>query len=115
MGSRFKVLGSKFWVLGSFQPLTVIAGSLIENESEDSAHPQALKNTLPNAEEVMQEVNGLITQWEEGNLSLEAQNIIKDKLRYLQSRCDWLKNQEQKLFIQEKIVNRKANTLMQLV
>ena len=58
---------------------------------------------MPNAEELAKEVLYLTTKWESGNLSFEEQNVIKDKLRYVQTRCNWLKNNEHKLHIQSKI------------
>lgn len=44
----------------------------------------------------MKEVNYLTEKWQDENLSFEEQNVIKDKLRYIQTRCDWIKDVEQK-------------------
>jgi MoxR-like ATPase len=51
----------------------------------------------------MKEVNFLIEKWQDENLSFEEQNVIKDKLRYIQTRCDWVKDAEQKKYIQDHI------------
>jgi MoxR-like ATPase len=48
-------------------------------------------------------VNFLIEKWQDENLSFEEQNVIKDKLRYIQTRCDWIKDTEQKKYIQDHI------------
>ena len=75
----------------------------IEKDENPQAHPQAMQNKAPNPEEVMKDVKILVDKWNLGNLSFEEQNVIKDKLRYLQTRCDWIRNQEQKQYIQQEI------------
>ena len=42
---------------------------------------------------------------ESGIFEFEEQNVIKDKLRYLQTRCEWIRNPEQKQYIQQEIEN----------
>ena len=51
----------------------------------------------------MKEVTYLTGQWQREDLSFEEQNVVKDKLRYVQTRCDWIKHAEQKQFIQKDI------------
>ena len=83
--------------------LTGIIQAIIEKESTTEAHPQALSNNRPNPESIFKDVESLTDKWNQGELSLEEQNVVKDKLRYMQSRCDWIKNAEQKEHIQVKI------------
>ncbi len=100
---------SDLWVLkyiwDTEEQMEILAGiinTLIEKDMAPQSHPQALFNKLPNPEDVMKEVNLLAAQWE-GQLSFEEQNVIKDKLRYIQTRCDWIKNPTQQQHIQEQI------------
>jgi len=51
----------------------------------------------------MKEVLFLQNKWKEEGLSLEEKNVVKDKLRYVQSRCDWIHDREQKEYIQKEI------------
>lgn len=107
---RDEAIVSDLWVLKyiwdteeQIEVLEGIINHIIEKDTSEKAHPQALYNKVPNAEEVMKEVNYLSEKWEDSPLSFEEQNVIKDKLRYVQTRCDWIKNQEQKQYIQAEI------------
>jgi MoxR-like ATPase len=80
-----------------------IINRTIEKDENPKSHPQALQNKTPNPEEVMKDVKILVEKWNNETLSFEEQNVIKDKLRYLQTRCDWIKNPEQKQYIQQEI------------
>lgn len=107
---RNEAILSDLWVLKHIwdteEQIEILEGIInrtIEKEDNPQSHPQALQNKTPNPEEVMKDVKILIDQWEIGGLSFEEQNVIKDKLRYLQTRCDWIANAEQKQFIQKEI------------
>ncbi len=101
---------SDLWVLKyiwdteeQVEVLDGIVNHVIEKDTSEKAHPQAVYNKVPDAEEVMKEVKYLSEKWNDSTLSFEEQNIIKDKLRYVQTRCDWIKNPVQKKYIQEEI------------
>ena len=107
---RSEAVVSDLWVLKyiwdteeQIEILEGIINHIIEKEVAEKAHPQALFNKIPNAEDVMKEVKYLADKWQEASLSFEEQNVIKDKLRYVQTRCDWVKNSEQKQYIQNEI------------
>lgn len=106
---RTEAILSDLWVLkyiwDTEEQMEILAGivdNIIEKEVSAKSHPQALFNKNPNAEELIKEVNLLKNRWED-NLSFEEQSVLKDKLRYLQTRCNWVKNQEHKNFIQQEI------------
>jgi MoxR-like ATPase len=110
MSNRKEVITSDLWVLKhvwdteeQIEVLEGIVNSIIEKETNPLAHPQAQYNKTPNAEELIKEIILLTDKWESGSLSFEEQNVVKDKLRYLQTRSNWIKNNEHKLHIQEKI------------
>ena len=101
---------SDLWVLKHIwdteEQIEILEGIInrtIEKDDHPKSHPQALQNKAPNPEEVMKDVKILVDKWNSGNLSFEEQNVIKDKLRYLQTRCDWIRNPEQKQYIQTEI------------
>lgn len=105
---RNEAILSDLWVLKHIwdteEQIEILGGIInrtIEKDENPKSHPQALQNKTPNPEEVMKDVRILVEKWNLGNLSFEEQNVIKDKLRYLQTRCDWIRNQEQKQFIQK--------------
>lgn len=107
---RQQAVLADLWVLkyiwDTEEQVEILAGiinNVIEKEITEEAHPQALYNKVPHAEEVMREVVFLSGKWGAGSLSFEEQNVIKDKLRYVQTRCDWINNGEQKQYIQKEI------------
>jgi len=101
---------SDLWVLKyiwdteeQIEILEGIINTIIEKDIAGKAHPQAVYNKAPNPEEVMKEVQLLSQKWLDENLGFEEQNVVKDKLRYVQNRCGWIKNTEQKQYIQIEI------------
>jgi MoxR-like ATPase len=110
MCNRTEAILSDLWVLkyiwDTEEQIEILAGiidNIMEKDTSTQVHPQAMFNKIPNAEELIKEVLYLTQKWESGNLSFEEQNVIKDKLRYVQTRCNWLKNNEHKQHIQTKI------------
>ena len=110
MCGRKESIVSDFWVLKyiwdneeQIEILEGIINKIIEKDTSTEAHPQTMYNKTPDAESVMKEVNYLIEKWQDESLSFEEQNVIKDKLRYIQTRCDWIKDAEKKKYIQEHI------------
>lgn len=107
---RTEAIKTDMWVLKyiwdteeQIEILEGIINNIIDKEVEEKSHPQALLNKAPNAEELMKEVIYLKDKWQNENLTFEEQNVIKDKLRYVQNRCAWIKNVEQKQYIQTAI------------
>lgn len=110
MCNRKEVILSDLWVLkyiwDTEEQIEILAGiidNIIEKDNAPQAHPQALFNKTPNAEELTKEVVILTAKWESATLSFEEQNVVKDKLRYIQSRSNWIKNNEHKQHIQSEI------------
>ncbi|MBL7746323.1 MAG: AAA family ATPase [Chitinophagaceae bacterium] len=101
---------SDLWVLKhiwdteeQIELLEGIINNIIEKDDSANMHPQAMHNRSPNPEELMKDVKILMGKWQPSVLKLEEQNVVKDKLRFLQTRCDWIKNPEQKQFVQQEI------------
>lgn len=103
---RTEAILSDLWVLkyiwDTEEQIEILAGivdTIIEKEEDERTHPQALSNKVPNSEKLIEEVELLSKKWEEEHLSFEEQNIMKDQLRYLQTRSGWVKNQGHKQHI----------------
>jgi MoxR-like ATPase len=108
--NRTSAIPSDLWVLkyiwDTEEQIEILAGiidSIIDKDNSPSAHPQAHFNKTPNADELIKEVELLASRWDSGSLSFEEQNVVKDKLRYVQSRCNWVKKNEHKQHIQHEI------------
>lgn len=107
---RNKAELSDLWILKyiwdseeQIELLNGLVDNVIENEITPQSHPQAQFNKSPNAEELMKEITNLKVKWESEGLSFEEKNIIKDKLRYVQTRCRWVGNMEQKSHLDKEI------------
>jgi MoxR-like ATPase len=110
MCNRTEAILSDFWVMkyiwDTEEQVEILAGiidNIIEKDRHPDSHPQALFNKVPNAEELMREVELLKNKWQENTLSFEEQNTIKDKLRYVQTRSSWIRNYEHQQHIQTEI------------
>lgn len=107
---RDEAIPADLWVLkyiwdteDQIEILEGIVNNVTAKDLSEKAHPQAKFNKTPNGEELIKEVLYLSDQWTNAELSFEEQNVIKDKLRYLQSRCDWIQHSDQKQYIQKEI------------
>lgn len=110
MCNRQAAILSDLWVLkyiwDNEEQVEILAGiidNIIKKDDSAEAHPQALFNKAPNPEELLKEVILLKDKWQSGQLSFEEQNVIKDKLRYVQTRSNWIKNKEHKQHIETEI------------
>ncbi len=107
---REKAVVSDLWILKyiwdseeQIELLTGLVDNVIETDITEDAHPQARFNKNPNAEELMKEVILLKNKWTSEGLTFEEKNVIKDKLRYVQTRSRWVSNIEQKEHLEQEI------------
>lgn len=107
---RTAAVPSDLWVLkyiwDTEEQIEILAGivdTIIEKDNSPQTHPQALFNKTPNAEELLRDVRLLAEKWNSGTLSFEEQNVVKDKLRYVQSRATWIRNGDHRQHIQQEI------------
>ncbi|WP_188929224.1 AAA family ATPase [Puia dinghuensis] len=110
ISNRTTAIISDLWVLKyiwdteeQIEILSGIIDAIIEKDEAGPAHPQALYNRVPDPEEIMKEVVFLSSKWNGETLSFEERNVIKDKLRFVQNRCSWIKDAGQKTYIQKEI------------
>ncbi|KIC92614.1 AAA family ATPase [Flavihumibacter solisilvae] len=101
---------SDLWVLkyiwDTEEQMEILEGminSVIEKDIGSHAHPLVQHNHFPDAEELMKEVVNLSKKWASDSLSYEEKNVIKDKLRYVQTRCDWIRHNDQRTFVKSEI------------
>ena len=108
---RSAAILSDLWVLKyiwsteeQIETLQATVNALIEKEqTEEKVHPQAFFDKASNPEELMNEVSNLKLKFSNQETSLQELNVIKDKLRYLQNRTDWVKDQQKKQYINTEI------------
>jgi MoxR-like ATPase len=108
---RMKAIPSDMWVMryiwDTEEQQEVIAGIVNTTVETDKGvtgqHPRASANTLPNADEIYKEVISMAEKWEDKELPMTERTIIKDRLRYLNGRCEWINNELQRKYVQEPI------------
>ncbi|UOQ70445.1 hypothetical protein [Hymenobacter cellulosilyticus] len=105
---RTTVIPSDMWVLryiwDTDEQREVIAGivnAVVEADEQPGQHPRALGAEAPNADAILSEVQALTAQWDQAETSLAERTVIKDQLRYLHGRAQWLPNEVQRSYVQE--------------
>jgi MoxR-like ATPase len=107
---RMKAIPSDMWVMryiwDSEEQQEVIAGivnAVVETDKSTDQHLRASAQTLPNADEIYKEVIAMTDKWEDKELPMTERTVIKDRLRYLSGRCEWISNEVQRQYVQEPI------------
>ncbi|HRG88771.1 MAG TPA: ATPase, partial [Chitinophagales bacterium] len=104
---RREAISSDMWVLRyiwdtneQIEIIAAIINSAIDvTKPEQIHHPQASVNTAPDADEIFREVTELGREWENADTPLSRRTIIKDRLRYLNGRCEWINNETQRTYV----------------
>lgn len=109
---RKKATASDMWVLRYIwdteeqrEVIEGIVNGIVEADTAQEVvqHPRALVNASPNADNIFKEVTALAGKWENPDVSMAERTIIKDRLRYLNGRCQWIDNDVQRSYVQEPI------------
>lgn len=98
---------SDMWVLryiwDTDEQREIIAGivnAVVETEEDRVAqHPRAKLSGTANADEIFEEVNKMADQWDNPETTNAARAVIKDRLRYLNGRCEWITNPVQREYV----------------
>lgn len=108
---RMKAIPSDLWVMryiwDTEEQQEIIAGivnTVVEaDKMAPDQHPRASENVLPNADEIFKEVTDMTKNWDDVHLPLAERTIIKDRLRFLNGRCEWISNDVQRSYVQQPI------------
>lgn len=107
---RKKAILSDMWVLKFIwdteeqrEVIASIVNNLVEKDDAPQQHPRATEKNLPDADEILKEVEKLTAQWQQPDLKLADRTIIKDRLRYLNGQCEWIANETQRTFVKKPI------------
>jgi MoxR-like ATPase len=80
--------------------ITGIVNTALEAEQEQQQlHPRATLNSSPNADDIYREVLQMTEQWENADTTGAERAVIKDRLRYLNGRCEWIPNEDQRNYV----------------
>lgn len=108
---RNKALPSDMWVMryiwDTDEQQEIIAGivnTVVQADKETPAqHPRAAADSVPHADDIYKEVMLMAEKWEDAALPMTERTIIKDRLRYLSGRCEWITNEVQRKYVQQPI------------
>jgi MoxR-like ATPase len=108
---RKKAFVSDMWVLqytwDTEEQQEVIAGivnAAISADTEtEGLHPRASLQNLPDPDELYREAESMSYQWDNPDLPMAEKAALKDRLRYLNGRCEWIANEEQRNYVQTKM------------
>ena len=110
LSGRDTAQSSDLWVLryvwdaeDQIEILSGIIDQHLESLTEEKRHPQSMKKQKPDPEFLAAELEDLIAQWEKEEVSMEERVKLKDNLRLIQSRADWLEDPTKRTFLKEKI------------
>lgn len=110
LAGRQEVITSDLWVMRNIwdteeqiETLQAMIEGVIGKEPIPDSHPQAFQNALPDAKVLMQEIISLTERWKQSAENWEEKNLIKDQLRFLQNRNNWLQSEEKRRYIQQNI------------
>ena len=105
---RTTVIASDMWVLryiwDTDEQREVVAGivdAVVHTDAQPAQHPRAAGHDAPDADALLREINTLAAQWELPETSPAERTAIKDQLRYLHGRVQWLTNEVQRGYVQE--------------
>lgn len=102
---------SDLWVLryiwDTEEQIEIIAGIVDTCIKKTTAHPQehprANNNGIPDPEAIYRDVQQLHEQWDDPDTPAAVRALIKDRLRSLNSRCEWISNATQREYVLQPI------------
>ena len=108
---RTTAIPSDMWVLRYIwdteeqrEVIAAIVNATVEADPKaPDQHPRATLNGAPNADDIYKEVVALQEKWVRSDISLSERSIIKDRLRFLNGRSQWITNEVQRSYVQQPI------------
>ena len=101
---------SDLWVLryiwdteDQIEILSGIIDKHLEELTEEKRHPQSEIGLKANPELLAKELEELTTQWDNEETTNEERVKLKDNLKFIQTRVDWLDDVNKRQFLKEKI------------
>ncbi|MFN8397374.1 MAG: hypothetical protein U0176_22315 [Bacteroidia bacterium] len=106
--NRSEVIASDMWVLRYIwdteeqrEVINSIVNAAVEADPvKEGQHPRASKSATPDADEIHREVTRMAEAWDNPATPIAERALIKDRLRYLNGRAEWITNDTQRVFVQ---------------
>jgi len=108
LSQRLVAVPSDAWVLRHIwdtdeqrEVLAGIVNAVVSADASPAPHPRAAVDLIPDADVIFQEVTRLAARWDDPATTPADRATLKDQLRYLHGRAQWLTNPEQRRYVQE--------------
>ena len=105
---RTVATASDMWVLryiwDTEEQREIIAGivdAVVAADEEPRRHPRAAGSDLPDADTLFLEATALTARWDDPATTPAERAMLKDQLRHLHGRCQWLGNEVQRAYVQQ--------------
>ncbi|WP_022821706.1 AAA family ATPase [Hymenobacter norwichensis] len=105
---RTTVIASDMWVLRYIwdteeqrETVASIVDTVVHADELPDQHPRAAGRAAPDADTLLREIDLLTTQWDQPDTTPAERTTIKDQLRHLHGRTQWLSNEVQRTYVQE--------------
>lgn len=101
---------SDLWVLryvwDTEDQIEILAGIIdkrLENLTEEGRHPQSQVGQKADPEQLAKELDEILATLESGGIGADEQLKLKENLKLIQARADWLEDEQKRVFLKEKI------------
>lgn len=101
---------SDLWVLryvwdteDQIEILSGIIDKKLEDLHEEGQHPQSKVGQKADPEQLAKELDEIQSKWENVETSVEERLMLKENLKLIQGRADWLDDEGKRTFLKEKI------------
>ena len=108
LSGRLAATASDAWVLRHIwdtdeqrEVLAGIVNAVVAADTAPAPHPRAAVDLVPDADVLYQETTALAARWDDAATTPADRATLKDQLRYLHGRAQWLANAEQRQYVQE--------------
>jgi MoxR-like ATPase len=110
LSGRTTAIRSDLWVLrytwDTEEQQEIIAGivnAMVSTAKDEQQHPRAMHQQQPDADAIHAEVIAMTSRWDDTALSNAERVQLKDRLRYLNDRCEWITNETSRQFVAQPI------------
>ncbi len=107
LSGRAEATTSDAWVLrhvwDTDEQREVLAGlvnTVVATDASPAPHPRAAQDLVPDADLIYQQVSHLTRRWDDPATTPAERATLRDQLRYLHGRAQWLRNDEQRRYVQ---------------
>ncbi|WNJ19287.1 AAA family ATPase [Pontibacter sp. G13] len=82
---------------------SIVQSTLSAIPSSDTAHPRSHRVTVPDPDQLYAEIMEIQQAWESPETDAGTKSLLKDRLRHVGNRAEWITNSTQRAYLQDPI------------